>query len=58
MSRPSGNVMTDRGIAFEGIHNFRHFGDYQTHDGARVADGLFRSGQFSRTSKADQIAAP
>ncbi|HAQ33843.1 MAG: hypothetical protein CMF74_14955 [Maricaulis sp.] len=42
-----------RVLAFDGIRNFRHFGDYETRDGARVRSGLFRSGHFARASDAD-----
>lgn len=43
----------DRVIAFEGIRNFRHFGEYETRDGGKVRKGLFRSGHFARASEAD-----
>ena len=42
-----------RVIAFDGIRNFRHFGDYETRDGQRVRSGLFRSGHFARASETD-----
>lgn len=38
----------------EGVHNFRHFHDYEGLDGARVRTGLYRSGHFSRSSEADR----
>ncbi|MEA1943521.1 MAG: tyrosine-protein phosphatase [Pseudomonadota bacterium] len=37
----------------EGVHNFRHFHDYDAVDGRRVRDGLFRSGHHSRATPAD-----
>lgn len=47
-------VMAERYIPLEGIHNFRSFGGYETSDGQKVGEGLFRSGQFSRASQADR----
>lgn len=38
----------------EGVHNFRNFHGYEGLDGARVRDGLYRSGHFSRSSEADR----
>jgi len=37
----------------EGVHNFRHFHGYEGLDGARLKDGLYRSGHFSRASDGD-----
>jgi protein tyrosine/serine phosphatase len=35
---------TSRILAFEGVDNFRDYGDYATHHGARLARGvLYRS---------------
>jgi protein-tyrosine phosphatase len=45
--------MNDRVLPLEGVHNFRSFGGYETADGARLRDGLWRSGQFSRATPAD-----
>lgn len=42
-----------RVIAFDGIRNFRHFGEYDTRDGRKVRRGLFRSGHFARASQDD-----
>ena len=39
--------------SLEGVHNFRHFHGYDGLDGARVKDGLYRSGHFSRASAPD-----
>ncbi|WP_339332952.1 tyrosine-protein phosphatase, partial [uncultured Maricaulis sp.] len=36
-----------------GVHNFRHFHGYDGLDGARVKEGLYRSGHFSRASEED-----
>ena len=47
-------VMT-RVTALEGVHNFRNFHGYEGLDGARVRDGLYRSGHFSRSSDADRV---
>ncbi|MBR9825951.1 MAG: tyrosine-protein phosphatase [Alphaproteobacteria bacterium] len=46
--------MKDRVTPLEGVHNFRHFHGYQGLEGARVREGLFRSGHFSRSSEADR----
>ena len=43
-----------RVIDFEGIRNFRHFGDYDARDGAKVRSGLFRSGHFYNATETDQ----
>lgn len=43
-----------RVIAFDGVRNFRHFGDYETRDGGRVRGGLYRSGHFARASGEDR----
>lgn len=43
-----------RVIEFEGIRNFRHFGDYAGRDGARVRTGLYRSGHFHGASERDK----
>ncbi|MFW6412561.1 MAG: tyrosine-protein phosphatase, partial [Oceanicaulis sp.] len=40
-------------IPLSGVHNFRRFGAYDTADGRRVRDGLYRSGQFSRATPED-----
>ncbi|PWE18759.1 protein-tyrosine-phosphatase [Marinicauda salina] len=45
--------MTDRVLPLEGVHNFRRFGGYETREGGRVRDSLFRSGQFSRATPTD-----
>lgn len=45
--------MSERVIPFEGVHNFRRFGGYETRDGGRLKDELYRSGQFSRATAAD-----
>lgn len=42
-----------RVIAFDGIRNFRHFGEYGTRDGGSVRSGLYRSGHFARASESD-----
>jgi protein-tyrosine phosphatase len=46
--------MTERVLAFDGIHNFRRFDGYVGDDGRKVAPGLYRSGQFSRASQKDR----
>lgn len=46
--------MKDRVTPLEGVHNFRRFHGYTGHDGARVRDGLYRSGHFSRSTEADR----
>ena len=38
----------------DGVHNFRHFHGYDAADGAKVREGLFRSGHQSRASEADR----
>lgn len=38
----------------DGVHNFRHFHGYDGLDGAKVRDGLYRSGHLSRASEADR----
>ena len=45
--------MSDRVLPLSGVYNFRRFGLYDTADGARVRDGLYRSGQFSRATADD-----
>ena len=40
--------------SLDGVHNFRHFHGYEAADGARVREGLYRSGHFSRSSEADR----
>ena len=38
--------MSERVLPFEGIHNFRDYGEYSARDGARLKNGvLYRSGQ-------------
>ncbi len=44
----------NRVTPLEGVHNFRHFHGYDAADGARVREGLFRSGHFSRSTQADR----
>ncbi len=48
--------MSERVLAFDGIHNFRRFDGYVGVDGRKVAPGLFRSGQFSRASEGDRAS--
>lgn len=43
-----------RVLEFEGIRNFRHFGDYTGRDGMRVRSGLYRSGHFHNVTDADR----
>ena len=44
----------NRHIAFEGIHNFRDMGGYQTHDGKQVKRGLlYRSGHLAKNTEKD-----
>lgn len=46
--------MTDRILAFDGVENFRDFGDYPTASGARLAKGLLlRSAHHYRATDAD-----
>jgi protein-tyrosine phosphatase len=53
MSQP----MSDRIKPFDGVRNFRDFGDYPTVDGARVRKGvLFRSAHFAEATPADAAA--
>lgn len=40
-------------VAFEGIRNFRHYGEYDTREGGKVRKGLYRSGHFARASQGD-----
>ena len=41
-------------LAFEGVDNFRDYGDYATHHGARLTRGvLFRSAHHARATEAD-----
>lgn len=45
---------TSRILAFEGVDNFRDYGDYATHHGARLARGvLYRSAHHARATDAD-----
>ena len=46
--------MKDRVFPLEGVHNFRRFGDFETGSGRKVANRLYRSGQFSRASERDR----
>lgn len=43
-----------RVLQFEGIRNFRHFGEYDACDGAKVRSGLYRSGHFHHATEADR----
>ena len=43
-----------RVLPFEGIRNFRYFGDYTGRDGTRVRSGLYRSGHFHNATEADR----
>ncbi|WP_421792860.1 tyrosine-protein phosphatase [Hyphobacterium sp.] len=43
-----------RVLEFEGIRNFRHFGEYAACDGAKVRANLFRSGHFHNATEADK----
>jgi protein-tyrosine phosphatase len=43
-----------RVLEFEGIRNFRHFGEYATPDGAKVRSGLYSSGHFHNATEADR----
>jgi protein tyrosine/serine phosphatase len=48
--------MTERVFAFEGVENFRDYGDYATAAGLRLARGrLLRSGHHARASDADLV---
>ncbi|XBQ14822.1 MAG: tyrosine-protein phosphatase [Oceanicaulis sp.] len=47
-------MTTDRALPLSGVHNFRRFGAYETADGRRVRDRLYRSGQFSRATEEDR----
>ncbi|MGY6628051.1 MAG: tyrosine-protein phosphatase [Oceanicaulis sp.] len=46
--------MSERVLPLSGVYNFRRFGAYEAADGGRVADRLYRSGQFSRATPEDQ----
>lgn len=46
--------MSDRLLSFEAIDNFRDFGGYAGAEGIVARGRLFRSGQLSRTTQADQ----
>lgn len=46
--------MKDRVFPLEGVHNFRRFGDFEAGSGRKVANRLYRSGQFSRASERDR----
>lgn len=47
-------MTTDRALSLSGVHNFRRFGAYETVEGRRVRDRLYRSGQFSRATEEDR----
>lgn len=46
--------MKDRVFPLEGVHNFRRFGGFETADGGKVTERLYRSGQFSRATDTDR----
>ena len=47
-------MTTSRILPFEGVDNFRDYGDYATHHGARLARGvLYRSAHHARATDAD-----
>ena len=49
--------MTTRILAFEGVDNFRDYGDYATAAGARIHKGrLYRSAHQARATDADVAA--
>lgn len=43
-----------RVLDFEGIHNFRRFGEYTTREGGKIRGGLYRSGHFSNATATDK----
>lgn len=43
-----------RVTSLDGVHNFRHWHGYAGQDGARVREGLYRSGHFARSSETDR----